>query len=264
MKNSILIIFLFIISCKRENIEYYSNGKIREKYFINNGKIDGNYEEYFENGKIKLKHIFKNGVKSDSSIYFFKNKKIQKILYYLKNDTLIEKEFSNKGKIISIGKTYKNKMIGKWKFYKTNGNLDKIIEYINLCGVQYVNQGWYYDLNGKIVKKGSNYFSLEIKKNKFRINEIIDIKFHYNPLLSEESISVACISPKIKENFCNLNNERLDTIFSNKHNFEFKLSFSEIGIKNIRGFIREEYFYSNKGKFGERTIYINIPLLIEK
>ena len=38
--------------------------------------------------------------------------------------------------------------LGKWKYFKKNGNLDKVVEYVNVCGNQYTNQGWYFE-NGK-------------------------------------------------------------------------------------------------------------------
>ena len=34
--------------------EYHNNGKIKCKYFLCDGKIEGKYKEYFENGQFKI------------------------------------------------------------------------------------------------------------------------------------------------------------------------------------------------------------------
>ena len=257
------IIIIFLYSCKNEKVEYYSDGNIKKKYFIQNNKLDGEYEEYYKNGKVKLKHIYLNGELKDSSIHYDENGKISQLDYHRKKGFDYIKVY-NKDKISHQGTFYNNQKYGRWKYFDSNGKLKKVIEYIDSCGTQYTNQGWSYDSNEKFIEKGSNYYSVKTEKNKFKINETIDLKIKYAPLFDKKSISFICISPEIERNYCNLKEEKLDTIFSEDQNFDIKLSFSKKGNKTIRGFIREVYFDKNKGMTGVRSVFINIPFLIEE
>ncbi len=245
----ILLFFIisFLFSCNNHN------EKITEK-------------EFYTNGNLKAIHILKNGVKSDSSIYYYQNHHIGKILYYLERDTIFEKDFSEMSKLVCEGKNIKKKMTGKWKFYKNNGRIDKVIEYINLCGKQYVNQGWYFNNNGDTINNRSNYFKLIKKNGKWKINKKYELRFIYQRILSNDSELLLCLSPDVNKNYCNVNQVKFDSAYSNTNNLVAKIGFASSGEKNLKGFIKE--FYNKKSgksesKYTERIIFFDISIQVE-
>jgi antitoxin component YwqK of YwqJK toxin-antitoxin module len=262
-----VLILITLYACKREKRSYYPTGEIQNKYYVNNyNKIDGNFEEYYPDGTLMIKKIYKNGLLKDSSIYYTKNGKIGLIRSYIKKGITYDKFYRNfdEKKISEEGYFLNNNKIGKWKYFDEYGNVNKVFEYVNVCGEQYTNQGWIYSETGQIIKKESNYFSIKTNKKEFVIGEAINIKIHYEPYFGDKSESLICISPKIEESFCNLNTEKLDTIYSCNHNFNFQISFAKSGKKNARGIIKEIYYDKVKNQTGERILYFDIPLLIKK
>eukprot|EP00388_Colpodella_angusta_P009195 GDKJ01024615.1.p1 GENE.GDKJ01024615.1~~GDKJ01024615.1.p1 ORF type:complete len:278 (-),score=4.10 GDKJ01024615.1:181-1014(-) len=264
-----LVFFLCIalVSCNGRKTEYYSDGSVLKKYTVNdNDKMDGIYEEFFKNGKLKVKHIYNNGKLKDSSVYYDKNSgKIMQIDFHQKEDNSYIKIFTDykAGKLSHEGNFNKHKK-GKWRYYDKDGKLIKVIEYVDLCGTQYTNQGWSYDKAGNVIEKGSNYYTLKTKRSQFKTKEVINMDVHYQPILNRKSITFLCMSPKIKKDYCNLDKEKLDTLFSENDNFNFKLSFSKVGKKYIRGFIKEIYYDKKIDQTRERIIYIEIPFNIIK
>ncbi|MET0946671.1 MAG: hypothetical protein ABWY22_14785, partial [Flavobacterium sp.] len=212
-------------------------------------------------------HIIENGVKSDSSIYYYPNKNIAKILYYLKKDTVFEKDFSEDSRLLSEGKNLKEKMLGKWKFYKENGNLDKIIEYIDLCGEQYMNQGWYFKDNGDTLYKNSNFVSIKISEGNFKINQKHEFKFIYKRLLGSTSEFWLSISPDVDNKFCNINKINMSNQYSKANQIIAKIGFETPGKKTLRGFISEfkDSIISGEkvSKIAERRVYFEIPVMVK-
>ncbi|WP_291100853.1 MULTISPECIES: toxin-antitoxin system YwqK family antitoxin [unclassified Flavobacterium] len=268
-KRILIIAYLLIfISCEKKEIKYYSNGSIFKTYKLNNNKLDGDYKEFYLNGNIKIIHKFKEGVLIDSSTYYNQRKQITEIHYHSSDSADYVKTFE-KGILISEGRYYSNQERGKWKYYYENGKLKMIIEFMDLCGKQYTNQGWNFDKKGNSIKKFGyeNYYTLTMQKKNYKVNEDISLKIKYKPILFLNSNSLICMSPKINKTFCNLNNVKLDTIYSANHNFDIKLSFSTKGNKNLRGFIKE--FYNKKADsrdsttYGDRFIYFDIPIKVD-
>ena len=89
----------------------------------------------------------------------------------------------------------------------------------------------------------------------------------YKSLLPEDSKSFLCLSSKIQNDFCNINEVKLDTIHPQNNSFDVLVSFSKKGNKNLRGFITEfqieEYISKDSVRFAERKVYFDIPLLVE-
>ncbi len=268
MLNKILIIAVIFsfFSCKKDEIEYYPNGKILKEFTVANGKLEGEYKEYYLNGNIKKIHIYKKGVLIDSSIYYNETKKIIEIQYHLDNKSIFSKIFEN-NILKSEGKYYSNQKRGKWKYYYQNGKIKQIFEYIDLCGEQYTNQGWDYDKKGELIQKKGNHYSLSIQKKKIKVNETIDFEIKYNPILFLNSNSIICTSQDIDKSFCNLRKIKLDTLYSTNHNFVIRLSYSTKGNKNFRGFIKEFYHKNSDHKdstiYGERFVYFDIPIKVD-
>jgi hypothetical protein len=264
-------LFLFItilsilFSCNsdlKEEIIYYPNGKIHRKHFLNSkGEIEGKAIEYDRNGFVSAIFQFKKGELVDS-LMFFKENKIESIIYLKNNDTKLVKKFEN-DKLVSKGIIKNNQKNGKWEFYK-NGKISKIIEYIDLCGIEYLNQGWVYDDNGKLNLNESNFVEISNLKKIYRIDEPIMIKMKYNSIWNVNSTSVVQYHIKVDSNFCNLEKIKVDEKTSKNHFFDLKIGFDESGKYNVRGVIIEKNNEVDMNrKSNVRELYFDIPIMIE-
>jgi hypothetical protein len=246
--------------------EYYDSGEIMKSYELKENKLQGEYKEFYENGNVKLVHLYKNGMLIDSSIYYTEMAKIDKILYYITTDTSYLKKFEN-GKLSFEGKFFKNNKVDQWRFFDSDGRLEKVFEYIDLCGTIYTNQGWYFDNRGDTLKDKSNFIKFLNFREKIKEKEILNFKILYSALLNNDSNSFICLSPKIQENFCNINDVELDTIYPKNNSFDISVRFSKKGKNNLRGFVTEFQIekYSNKGsvQFAERKVYFDLPIIVE-
>lgn len=244
-----LFISIFLLSCNnlKENTE----------------------KEFYDNGDLKAIHIIKNNIKSDSSIYYYPNNNIAKIIYYLEKDTIYEKDFSEKSKLLSEGKNVKNIMIGKWKFYKENGKLDKIVEYINLCGNQYTNQGWYFDKKGDTLREYGNYFEIKWSPKIIKKNQVVCLQMTYKPIIYLNSEVELCFDTEnnVSKDFCNIHKVKLAKFYKTSDVLKTYIKFERSGKKNIRGYIRE--FFNKESTeqdsitSGERYLYFDIPFEIK-
>ena len=257
-KLNLLIIISFFISCGKKIEKKDENGNLMKLYYLNSkGNLNGTYKKFDENGKISVIHNYENGKLIDSSV-FFKNGIIDEIIYRKNSDTTFVKIFSN-GKIYASGNSYNKNKLGKWNFYKEN-KPSKTIEFINLCGKQYTNQGWDY-LN----KEKSNFYEIKGLKSMYKRNENIFAQIDYHSLWKDESFSIFKFSPYAKNDFCNIDLNKLDIIKSENHKFILKVNFSKSGKKILRGYINEFKFVKeyNKKFTLERRMYIEIPIDIK-
>lgn len=264
---TLLILCFFFISCNNFKTEYYANGNISKRYSLVNGKYNGTFEEFFENGNYKEIHIYNNGIKTDSSIYFNANNKIYLVDYYLPNDTIESIFYYSDMVVKEKGKYIKNNKIGKWKYFRRDGTLDKVFEYINLKGEQYTNQGWYFDTNGDTLKEFGNFYTIKLSSNVTKINNPILLDFTYKPLLAINPDVIICFSTKLEHDFSNLNKVKLDTIFLQNTSLEnFKLIFKSRGKRNLRGFVKESYDRKptpdDTIAHGERVLYFDVPIIV--
>lgn len=269
------IFFLILFSCSNTKTEYDANGnKIREYELINN-KISGICKEFYKTGNLKAIHNYKNGFKTDSSTYYNTKEEIVLIDRYLQNNIIYQKEFNN-NTLISEGKfSYKstekplNNQIGKWKYYKENGKLEKIIEYINLCGKQYTNQGWYFDKKGDTLKEYGNYFEIKILPKSIKKNEVVCLQMAYKPIIYLNSEVMLCFDTEnnVSKDFCNIHKVKLAKFYKTSDILKIYVRFESSGQKNIRGYIKE---YFNKESTeqdsitsGERYLYFDIPIKVD-
>lgn len=117
-----------------------------------------------------------------------------------------------------------------------------------------------------MVTKGSNYFKIIDKKDRYKKDEEFVFYVKYQPLWGDESMSNYAMSTKITNDFCNIRQVKLDSFATQKHLLKFYYKFSEKGKKNIRGYIREYGFIEevkNDFVFKERKVYFDIPVVIE-
>ncbi len=245
-----ILLFLLIInlmSCsKGENtvINYNKNGKLISKTYPS----------------LELSRPI------DSIIYFKNNKVDYKVIFKTKEDVFV-KYYDPKEKLICEGNTTKKMRNGKWKYYRENGSLDKVIEYINLCGQQYVNQGWYFKENGDTIYRKSNFVNIKISNGNFKINEKHEFKFSYKKILGPKSEFMLMISPDVDDKFCNIEKINISKQYSKVNQIIAKIGFATAGKKTLRGYITEFQDSIISGekmpKIAERRVYFQIPIVVE-
>ena len=262
----LICVFLTNISCDeklKKVVEYYPNGNAHREYFVDeNGLMQGKGIIYNKEGVIESFVFFKDNKPIDSIINY-SNNKISSIIIFKDSANLV-KNFNN-GSLVSEGHMFGGKKIGYWNYYKNNKKY-KVIQFINLCGEQYSNQGWVFNDKDNLVSKGSNFFRIIDKKDRYKKDEEFVFYVKYQSLWGDESMSNYAMSTKITNDFCNIRQVKLDSFTTQKHLLKFYYKFSEKGKKNIRGYIREYGFIEevkNDFVFKERKVYFDIPVAIE-
>ncbi len=256
---SMFLIYALLISCESRKKEYYENGSIKTDYILENDQIEGVYKEYYETGGLKEVHSYVAGEKVDSSQYYYEEPKniVNKTKYYHANDTLRIIEYFPDGSKQREGLTFINgNRIGKWFLYRPGGTLSEVLQYINLGGEEYLNQGWHFDKKEDTIVGKGNYLEFRLSKDTVNIYEPVKILVNLKePLLSYKSDVFVGI-PKgslsdINEDFSNIKEVEWDTLPSikkegildnhEKYNLyvSFGLEFNEPGTKYIRGFLSE-------------------------
>ena len=153
--------------------------------------------------------------------------------------------------------------IEKYSFYRDDGSLDKTLEFINLCGKKYLNQGIYFTKNKDTIFSKSNYYKLIIEKNEIKLNELTKITITYKPLLKNSVSGLLLSKENIDLNFCNLNKSKFDTIFFVDNKIEFYQKFKKRGKKNIGGYILEMDKELKNKTYNERRVYLSISLEVK-
>jgi len=159
----------------------------------------------------------------------------------------------------------KNKGITKISYYNDNGELEKTLEYINLCGKEYLNQGWYFDKKGDTLLEKSHFFKVEVEKKVLDQREQIIIKISYKPL-SRNTISGFLLSKEnlLKDDYCNLDEHAVDTLYFVNNKLQFSTGFKDKGQKNLGGYILEvTKKLTPEGSYSERKVYLSIPFEVK-
>jgi antitoxin component YwqK of YwqJK toxin-antitoxin module len=264
MTRAIFFLPLLLVGCTEQiTKEYYANGQLSKEYSLKDSLYEGKYEEYYDNGDKKVTHLYKNGVLKDSSV-FYQNNKISRVDYYFPSDTIYRKIYYPAFIVKEEGKLKGSIKVGKWKYNRKDGSLDKVFEYVNLQGKQYTNQGWHFDEKGDTIKEFGNFFSYKFSDEIIYKNKPFKIYFKYKPILALNPNIIMCLSPKINENFSNLAEVSLDTLyFENAVKGYQEIIFSNSGKKILRGFIKEYYTLSGKtNESKERYMYFDIPVQV--
>ncbi|MGG5507365.1 MULTISPECIES: hypothetical protein [unclassified Myroides] len=267
MKNNIclLLILFFVISCNKKK-EYYENGGLYKVYYQKSNFLHGKYEEYYPTQNLKILSYYVNGKIGDSIVEFYDTPKliVKSIQYNLKEDSIKKVFYSKEGKKLEEGILYKHKRIGEWNFYDDD-QVSKKLEYLIVNGEQYVNQGWYYDKEGKIRKNIGNHIKIEMKSDTVNVNEIVKVLITLEmPLFSFDSDVVVYIpkdyTHELKSDYSNFYEIEMDTLLSlknekrqkeyNSYNLQVltALKFSKRGQYNFRGVLQEIHpNYENSG-----------------
>lgn len=147
---------------------YFDNkrSKVKERFFLKNGKRDGLCEEFYENGKLKIRSEWKNGIQN-GKIYYYND--INGLLIseseiingnYCKE--YIEYDYYGNIKIINNGYKYsfynwdafqfKNikvcdinvdnrSIIGIWTNYRSNGDIDYQLDFDDALQIEKMKRG---------------------------------------------------------------------------------------------------------------------------
>lgn len=221
----ILFTYIFTFSCTNNKKEFYENGNLKAEYQITKkGILEGNFITFYENGNIKSIDLYKNNIKVDSTIVFdsLKPNKIKLVMFWNKNsvDSMYSKNYENDN-ITSEGHLFKSKKTGKWKFYKDK-KLYKVMQYVNINGMQYLNQGWFFDKLGDTLREYGNNYKFDYLVTEENDQNVIDMTLNYNPLIAENSTVILLYNENLKKNFLNKDNIFFDTIFFHKNKAKFK------------------------------------------
>jgi len=262
MKVIYLLGFLFIIcftSCEENDIKkekkFYESGNLKEIIFYNKSNMVDSIISYYDTNS---------------------NNKKQKIS--LKNGLRKLRKFSREGELIKEGLVNKEgQKVGKWINYI--GDTTKVYEYLNINGKEYLNQTWIKNQNGDTIE--GNYYQLSLKDTVF-VNEVITLRLFYKePIISLNS-EIILLLPKSNEilaDFSNINQSKLDTIFSLEHDeynnhlqdlplnhmLMTKFQFSKPGNKKIRGILKELYNPKNDSiSLKERVIYFDENIFVKE
>jgi hypothetical protein len=284
----VLLIFLLLTSCDEKKKEYYGNGAIAKEYFLKNDKFEGNYKEYYETGGLKEFHKYRLGERIDTSRYYYGQPEntLRKIEYSDLGDFIKVIDYFQNGSKKREGKVLASRnRIGKWSLYSEDGILSEVLEYIDLGGEEYLNQGWHFDKKGDTIIGKGNYLQFKFSKDTVAIFEPVKIlAFLKEPLLSFDSDVFICI-PKgaldeVNVDFSNLPNVEWDTLPSVKNekivkdyemynlHVSFGLEFNKPGIKHVRGFLLESNEIEPNGKskdsfdMKERKIYFDKEIYV--
>lgn len=300
-RNKIPIIILLVMiiaqqtfySCSgNTNKDYYENGNIKRVYQLDsNGNFNGKLELYDESGRLKELHHYKNGALIDSSIFYNPEKEIKKVIYY-ETDFKYVKNYRDNKNLKSEGNLNNNELpFGKWKYYNSYGQLDRIKEYEIIKGETYLNQDWFFNGEGDTISNKGSYYSIDFEKDTINLNEPVKAILTLNqPLFKNKNSSVKVIIPKdysdnFNSDFSNEMDVNSDTIYDLnieiehrqvlglkadfRRNVIFGRYYNTPGLKKLRGIIIEYYqdkssilskdtlkYFENK-KYFEKEIFVN-------
>ena len=190
------------------NYNVLKNGKgfIKEYYYDNKLKYEGEYLNGIKNGKgkefnISGKLIFQgqylNGKKWNGEGYDLNNE----VVYIIKNGKGNIKEYYSNGKLKFEGEYLYGEKNGKGKEYFYNGNLKFEGHYLN---GKRNGRGKEYDIDGKLISDGEflyNYYKKEEYLNNEFLNKLKDIKINDidTILFSGKFLDGIIMNSKVKE-----------------------------------------------------------------
>ncbi|NLN26203.1 MAG: hypothetical protein GX163_11300 [Bacteroidetes bacterium] len=257
-----LVVFIIIFSsCENIEKEYYKNGNIKAKYQTQNGVLHGDYFQYDSLGILTSHHIYNLGKRIDSSIYY-KDGNIWYINYFVNGKIHLHKQYYPNGKIKEYGSIVKeNLRIGKWRFYNERGYLEEIKEFKLVDGESYLNQNWFFDVNGDTLKNQGSYYDLWLVSDTITLKDpVVGVVDLINPVIKDRKTYIKVVVPKdyspdFNEDFSNVNTIDIDTTYNLniekdyreqaglEGNFErtaiFGRYYETSGLKTFRGIIIE-------------------------
>lgn len=93
---------------KREELQYFPNGKIKIFGKYENGKRTGLWAAFFDDGRKNSETEYVNGEKHGKSLVWYSN-----------------------GELFYQGYYERNEKVGLWKFYSRKGKMEREVDYTN-------------------------------------------------------------------------------------------------------------------------------------
>lgn len=255
---------ILMFSCSKREKKYFDNGNLKAEYQVNDeGVLEGEFISYYKNGHMKSIDLYRNNIKVDSTIVYDSLEPNKKKLVIFHNklslDSIYSKNYED-GEVTSEGFVYKSQKTGKWKYYK-NKRLEKVLQYKNINGTQYLNQGWFFDNNGDSIKAYGNNYKFEYTINKKDSQNEIDISITYNPLIAKNANVILLYNEKLNKQFSNFHKIDLDTILfvNNRTEIKYILDNKEVDNFNFRAVIKEyaDLVPKDSITYKERFVYLD-------
>lgn len=245
MKKIFICLLIVFFSCKNDKVKV---------------------EKIYKSGKIYKEIFYEKNIDSYDSIFYYKDEKIETKIFSKDSLSDFYVNYYSNGNIKSEGFKVCDKFIGEWEFYKPNGKLDKILDYVIICDSSYLNQGRFFDSNGKILLGKSNFYEVEYKPES-NINEKIKFSFKYIRMYNGSNVDLF-ISDEIESSFCNLDTKKYLIESFNGEKINANIGYSSKGKKNLRGFIQEylplKAFGLNEDTLKPvRVVYFDLPVLVK-
>lgn len=243
---SILLFFLLFSYCiNNKKKVFYKNGKIKEQYLLINNKIDGEKIEYYESGKFKSITNWKDSILEGKCKYYYEN-----------------------GKIKENGHYYNGKRIGDWQYFDMNNKLSIKRTYVIVQGLSHLNQVFYYDANGNIIDKKSNYYLIKVKHDTIIDGSPYVAKINLIGSILKNKMIIIFVDYDKDFLFPNdlKNIEKFDTLETYSGNISFETQKYIIGKNYLKGIIldyksfnKNDSIVQNKARimFFNKEFYVN-------
>lgn len=151
---SLLITFLLITSCKDEDVHktFYPDGKTKEIVELDGKGIKhGTYKKLYTNGRIMELAYYENGILASRKTEYYSNGKVKgSWSYYQGKINGIYTQYDSLGNVLTRSSFANNVQNGRTYFYHINGKIKSLKTYDN--GKK---QGTWYDYynNGKVKRE---------------------------------------------------------------------------------------------------------------
>lgn len=159
-------------------------------------------------------------------------------------------------------KVDKENGVKKMSFYE-KGKLQKTFEYVNVCGKDYVNEGWYFNKNGDTIETKSHFYKIKIEKKILKPLEESKVTMIYKPLL-KNTVSGILLCREDNISYCDLENKKFDTIYFVDNKLDYIQSFKYSGKKKLTGYVLEitKELRADK-KYDERKVYFTLNFTVK-
>ncbi len=269
----VILLVVVLVACKKDKkVEtFFNNNKLKSIEYLNNNNRVGEYREFFNSGNLKELSYYENGLMIDSSITYNENGSIENIRFfndstktyfkfYKDNEIGAEGYLLNNGKKSGIWKYFeKNKLLVKEQFIKTKENPQKI------------NQRIFYDKE-KINKERSTYFKVFVPDTvQVKTNVIGKIEYNFSNdekeiLNNIDNYIFFYYSDKLKKDFSNYSNVKLDASLPINNSIPFKMNFNKLGENYLRGVIEKTTLLEKKDSTHIKIskMYINCSIYVRE
>jgi len=121
---SMLMIFTFLLSCKREPkevevVQNYGTGPVSRRYTLIDDKKEGRMVDYYPDGSIKGERWFRNDTQVDKTTLYYNTGEVMEVQYYqdgkIQGGDTVFYESGRPKFLLNFDKGIKNGYVRKWK-----------------------------------------------------------------------------------------------------------------------------------------------------